>query len=78
MKRRKRGWLRKRKNRKGTEAKVEQILTWAERYDEASYESRHLIIAALVDRIEVSRNNEISIKFKVTAEQFLGKEQQSA
>lgn len=66
------------KNRKGTEAKVEQILTWAERYDEASYESRHLIIAALVDRIEVSRNNEISIKFKVTAEQFLGKEQQSA
>ena len=66
------------KNRKGTEAKVEQILTWAERYDEASYESRHLIIAALVDRIEVNRNNEISIKFKVTAEQFLGKEQQSA
>ena len=35
------------KNRKATEAQVEQLLTWAEKYDEASYEAKHLIIAAL-------------------------------
>ena len=34
--------------------KVEQLLTWAEKYDQSTYEAKHLIIAALVDRIEVS------------------------
>ena len=32
---------------------VEQLLTWAEKYDQSTYEAKHLIIAALVDRIEV-------------------------
>ena len=61
------------KNRKATEAQVEQLLTWAEKYDEASYEAKHLIIAALVDRVEVNKNYEVKVFFKVSAEQFLGR-----
>ncbi len=58
-------------DRKATEAQVEQLLTWAEKYDEASYEAKHLIIAALVDRVEVNKNYEVKVFFKVSAEQFL-------
>ena len=61
------------KNRKATEAQVDQLLTWAERYDEATYEAKHLIIAALVDQVEVNKNYDIKIHFKISAEQFLGK-----
>ena len=60
-------------DRKATEAQVEQLLTWAEKYDEASYEPKHLIIAALVDRVEVNKNYEVKVFFKVSAEQFLGR-----
>ena len=60
-------------DRKATEAQVEQLLTWAEKYDEASYEAKHLIIAALVDRVEVNKNYEVKVFFKVSAEQFLGR-----
>lgn len=61
------------KNRKSTEAQIGQLLTWAEKYDEASYEAKHLIIAALIDRVEVYKDHDVKIFFKVTAEQFLGK-----
>jgi hypothetical protein len=52
---------------------VEQPRAWAEKYDEASYEAKHLIIAALVDRVEVNKNYEVKVFFKVSAEQFLGR-----
>ena len=61
------------KNRKATEAQIGQLLTWAEKYDEASYEAKHLIIAALVDRVEVYKDRQVKIIFKVSAEQYLGK-----
>ncbi len=61
------------KNRKATEAQVEQLLTWGAKYDKASYEAKHLIIAALVDRVEVFKDREVRIQFKVSAEQYLGK-----
>ncbi len=61
------------KNRKATEAQVELLMTWAEKYDASSYEAKHLIIAALVDRVEVNKNHDIKIFFKMSAEQFLGK-----
>ena len=31
-------------------------LTWVERYDKARIEAKHMIIAALVDRIEIAEN----------------------
>ncbi len=59
------------KNRKATEARIEQFLTWAECYDKADYERKHMIIAALIDRVEVGRGYEVSIHFKVMAEEIL-------
>ena len=44
------------------------MLTWAEKYDEDSYEAKHLIIAALVDRVEVYKDHDVKIYFKVTTE----------
>ena len=47
------------------------MLTWVERYDKASVEAKHMIIAALVDRNEIGENYEVHIQFKVSAEQFI-------
>ncbi len=61
------------KTRKATEAQVDQLRTWAEKYDSCSFEAKHLIIAALVDRIEVNKEYDVKVFFKVSAEQFLGR-----
>ena len=58
-------------NNKAAQAQVKEMLTWVERYDKASVEAKHMIIAALVDRIEISENYEVHIQFKVSAEQFI-------
>ena len=60
------------KNRKATEAQVGQLLTWAEKNVEVSYEAKHLIIAALIDRVEVYKDHKVKIIFIVSAEQYLG------
>lgn len=35
-------------------------------------EAKHLIIAQLVKRVEVTKGYKVKIRFRVTAEQFLG------
>ena len=56
------------------------MLTWATRFDEANYEAKHLVIAQLVDRIGIRKNvdYEISIHFRMTAEQFLGRKTEAS
>ena len=49
---------------------IDEAGKW-QRYDKASVEAKHMIIAALVDRIEISENYEVHIQFKVSAEQFI-------
>jgi len=58
-------------NEKAAKAQVKEMLTWVERYDKATIEAKHMIIAALVDRIEIGENYEVHIQFKVSAEQFI-------
>ena len=58
-------------NNKAAQAQVKEMLTWVERYDKASVEAKHMIIAALVDSIEIGENYEVHIQFKVSAEQFI-------
>ena len=58
-------------NNKAAQAQVKEMLTWVERYDKASVEAKHMIIAALVDRLEIGENYEVHIQFKVSAEQFI-------
>ena len=44
----------------------------------ASAHNRHTIIARLVDRIDVEEGNKITIKYKVSFEQFMSADQASA
>ena len=62
------------------EVRVDEMLTWATRFDEASYEAKHLVIAQLVDRNEIRKSTEyeISIHFRMTAEQFLGRKTEAS
>ena len=39
--------------------------------NKATVEAKHMIIAALVGRIEIGENYEVHIQFKVSAEQFI-------
>ena len=39
---------------------------------------RHMIIARLIERIDVEEGNKITIKYRVSFEQFMNKEQASA
>ena len=56
------------------------ILSWASRFDDASYEAKHLVIAQLVDRIEIQKNEgyDITIHWRMTAEQFLGRKTEAS
>lgn len=67
------------KNQKrSNEIQVDEILTWASRFEDASYEAKHMVIAELVDRIEVKKDYDITIHWRMTAEQFLGKKTEAS
>ena len=65
-------------NKKATKAQVDELRTWGEIYDGAKAEARHMIIARLVDRIDVEADNKVTIKYRVSFEQFMSKEQATA
>ena len=56
-----------------TQLEIEEIQSWAERYDEITPEAKHMVIARLVDRIEIGRGYKVHIKMKVALEQLIGK-----
>ena len=67
------------KNQKrSNEIQVDEILTWASRFEDASYEAKLMVIAELVDRIEVKKDYEITIYWRMTADQFLGKKTEAS
>ena len=70
------GWIQKRT--RNNEIQVDEILTWASRFEDASYEAKHMVIAELVDRIEVKKDYEITIYWRMTADQFLGKKTEAS
>lgn len=55
------------------QVQVHQLLTWADRYDRASVEEKHIIISHLVERIEIGEGYQITIQFKVAAESLVRK-----
>ena len=67
-------------NKKANEVQVDEILSWASRFDDASYEAKHLVIAQLVDRIEIRKNDgyDITIHWRMTAEQFLERKKEES
>ena len=47
------------------------LLSWAETFDEANAETKHMIIARLVERIEINHDYEVEIKFRISVEQYM-------
>lgn len=43
---------------------------WADEFDDSTMEQKKMIIAQLVDRIEVGRDYKVSILFNMTYKQF--------
>ena len=64
--------------KRSNEIQVDEMLSWATRFEDASYEAKHLVIAQLVDRIEVKKDYEITIYWRMTAEQFFGKKNEAS
>lgn len=59
-------------NARETKTQIDEFLSWAECFDAANIETKHMIVARLIDRVEVSHSYKIHIKFKISIEQFLG------
>jgi DNA invertase Pin-like site-specific DNA recombinase len=59
-------------NNKETIAQVDELRSWAACFDVANIETKHMIVARLIDRVEVSRDYRIHIQLKISVEQFLG------
>ena len=57
-------------NDKAARQQVKELMTWAGQYDKASNAQKHIIIANLIERIDVDKDYSMNIKFKVSAEQF--------
>ena len=53
---------------------INKTLEWAALFDETSREAKQMIISQIVERVDVGRDYQISVKLKLTAEQFMDPE----
>ena len=65
---------RKKENAKETKAQIDELLSWAECFEKADIGTKHLIVARLVERVDVSTGYKVHIKFRISLKQFLGQE----
>ena len=54
------------------EEQFASIVNWAEIFDSAPVDTQKMILARLIQRIDIGRGYEIAIKFYVTMEDFFG------
>ena len=48
----------------------DELISWAELYESASLEKKKMVVNALINRIEVSRDYKVKIDFNFDFEQF--------
>ena len=48
----------------------DELISWAELYDDASFEKKKMIVNYLIKRVEVSRGYKLNIEFNIDFEQF--------
>lgn len=51
-------------------AQYDDIISWADMYDNASMESKKMIVSCLIRRVEVYRDYRLHIDFNIDFEQF--------
>ncbi|MBQ8503892.1 MAG: recombinase family protein, partial [Clostridia bacterium] len=49
----------------------DELITWAELYDDASFEKKKMIVNCLINRVEVCRGYKLKIDFNFDFAQFL-------
>ena len=49
----------------------DELISWAELYDEASFEKKKMIVNCLIKRVEVSRGYKLNIEFNINFDQFM-------
>ena len=52
------------------QAQYDEVVSWAELYDSAEHKAKKMIIANLINRIEISRGYRIDIDFNIELEHF--------
>ena len=52
-------------------AKYDQLIHWSEVYDSASLEAKKMIVAQLIERVDVFREYRLQVKFTISVEPFL-------
>ena len=63
-----------RRRSKATKTQIDELISWAECFEAADIGTKHLIVARLIDRIEVKTGYKVYIKIKISLKQFLGQE----
>lgn len=53
------------------QVKYDQFIDWSNAYDTANIETQKMIVAHLIERVDVFRGYELKIKFAISVEQFL-------
>ena len=51
---------------------IGDLVSWADAFDEADPETRKMIIARLVERIDIGADYSISIRFRISMKQYTG------
>ena len=49
----------------------DEILEWAQLYDNCSISMKKVIVANMIDRVDVFRDYQLTIRLNITIEQFL-------
>ena len=57
---------------KETKAQIDELLSWADCFDKANTETKHMIMARLIDRVELAEGYKVHIRFKISMDQFQG------
>ena len=50
---------------------IQKTLEWAAIFDQASRETKQMILASLIERVTVGNGYKINVQFKLSARQFL-------
>ena len=57
---------------KEAQCEIGDLVSWADAFDEADPETRKMIIARLVERIDIGADYSISIRFRISMKQYTG------
>ena len=60
------------RNGRQSEAKADRPLSWADCFDKANTETKHMIMARLIERVELADGYKVHIRFKISMDQFQG------